>query len=434
MAENWPKLENKKTLDSTPKQVQNYSAAETQEIKDKKITIIWESKDKLWELAAIAWIKALETSYRTLLENMISVKKDFYGKIIEIITGTWKIKKEIFENTINLFLWTYPKIVNNLSLLYQKWKINWIYKEKIRELIRDVDKIIDNISSNSEFRLINSMLCDKLIKLKWADFIRNEWEKLFYNKYKSFNDKLCSLLWLSYQTSEMVIERESEFNQSVKWKTKKWNTEVIWWNWYMQLTSAPFKDMMIWQKWWRWDIRYIEHFQKIFEWALIDKIEDEKIKSIFIRIKLIISENPINKAKWNAEITKLSLNKLNPFVNLFVWNIQIAALKKDAESWKSSAIEREIRNLNELNSKSAIKKFNSLLAAKWIYLANPDMMLKELKRRLNEKDENWEFNNKELREQFYVLAKYNANWKERTYYAAAITAHYIIKTESIKLT
>lgn len=403
-----------------------------QVLKQKPEAIELKDKLKQWldELATDWSIRALDASLQTLTDNVWLFLKNYNWKIIEFLTWLDDIKKEMLQNTLNTFISLYPKILDKLYSLYVNKKINWIQKEKIRTLLRKSDFILDNIWNNTVLKNIDEDLCKKISALKAIDKIRTPWEKEFYWNYKAFNDKVTEVLWIWHQISEMVIERESNFQKDADKKV---------WRWYMQLTQAPLDDIKIWQLkmgFGRWDTIYVKYFKKLFGDWIINEITDDEIKNIFKNMQKMIINPPISQRLWNKEIDKLAVNRINPFVNLIVWNILLASLSDIAKESSDKEIDKEIKLLDKIiKSKQSIKRFEILLSNKWILLDNPKGAVLELKSKLLERDpKTKEYKNQEFREQFYMFAKYNANNKDntKTYYAAALATHDLLHEKSLK--
>lgn len=284
---------------------------------------------------------------------------------------------------------------------------------------------------------------DENIAVYWNDILLNpKFKKLiennnyFFKNHFKFNKEICEWLKLNHSLSISVIERESSFDLNAKSPT--------WADSYMQLTSNPFEDMNILNKWSRWHL-YMKYFWNIPE-SFVNQIKNPESKLALQKLKSLSAQNNLKSIKkdWNKEITKLESNRADPYINLLIWNIYLHFLKNvetDSLDWEKR-IDNELKELKKLISlakKEQIKirknkkkqdweqitkiekRFKILLEEKWLNIKIWIPELENLYSKLINK------NNVDLRENFYALSRYNGDTNKDTWiahkiiYAAVVT-------------
>ncbi|MDD2566083.1 MAG: lytic transglycosylase domain-containing protein [Candidatus Gracilibacteria bacterium] len=397
---------------------------------DKKGDVLVSKKiirDKLDELKIIGSIRMLEAGLDTL-NNAIKEANSYYnsdsvtGKIAQVLNINKDIYQKIFTDSIISLSNIYDKA--DAMFIANKDSINAVEREKIISLFHTIDSAIESIKNNKDLKKLDNESYIKISSYYGKEQYISKNEKDYFQNYKKLNDNLAKCLGINIDMSESVIERESGYNKTAISPTGARG--------YMQLTSQPFSDIFF-SKEGRGDM-YVQYFAKLDSETVINNIPDKRIKETMSELKILSLSNPIDKSKWNAHISNLRLLRNDPYVNLIIGDIYLAGLKGTADNKSDKSLNLEINKLSTIS----ITRFKSMLAKKGINIDNPKSVITKLIHELKEKNSDGSYINPELRQDFYILSKYNGDVKtfskgkapEKTHYAATVLAQIMIKQDN----
>jgi len=213
----------------------------------------------------------------------------------------------------------------------------------------------------------------------WTKLIKNEdklewWKDKFDKKYGLFTKELWTQLWLPKNLIESIIYRETSF-----WK----NLDNKWWSrWMMQLTSAPFYDMMWYHDWKIWINQDREKMYRDIFWDLdINKLQKTE------EIKNEIPEEIWDDLKWLSlndfrdskryiktikKLKKLLKDKNWPYyntLNMIVWSVYLKFLY-NSDNWKWNEFQKIKRVSKKYNWNDDLINWRKIKDLYWDAVSN----------------------------------------------------------------
>jgi hypothetical protein len=313
-------------INEWPKKFTNYVHLERNKIRERKNDL----KNQLI-LNSRKWISEIKHDINSDQEEL---KKTLFD-ILESYRKEKISKKDVIY--LQQFLW-----ITNVDWIF--WPETFI---KLVEAKKEI--FIWNLNNSNRWNLPNLYDIIESIKVtnnykKWLiKSIKNEsrldwWKEEFDNKYWLFTNQLWNQLGLPKNLINSIIYRETSF-----WK----NLDNKWWSrWMMQLTSAPFYDMMWYHNWKVWVNEEREKTYSDIFW----KIDIDKLKSIE-NIKNEIPEEIWQDLKWlslnDFSDPKRYLKTIKKFknllkdknweyyhsLNIIIWSVYLKYLF-DSDQWK----------------------------------------------------------------------------------------------------